>query len=145
MANQDPFVLLKEDHQKVADLLDQILDTTERAEKTRKELFSEVKESLETHSQIEEAILYPMMENVEETRAYALEAEEEHAQVKTLLEELDSEDETTEEWTAKITVMKENIQHHVQEEENEIFPTVKAAFSEEQLEELATKINEMHP
>jgi hemerythrin superfamily protein len=137
MAQANPFTSLKEDHRKVAKLFEEILDTTERAEKTRKQLFAEIQTALEEHTTLEEAVLYPALEKVELTHDLTLEAEEEHKVAKTLLEELASEDETTEEWTAKMTVLKENIEHHVKEEEEELFPDAEKAMNEEDLAALA--------
>jgi hemerythrin-like domain-containing protein len=133
MSKSNPFEILKEDHREVAKLFREIEDTTERAEKTRDTLFAEIKTALELHSQIEETILYPALEKVEKTHDLTLESEEEHKVVKELLLQLDSEDATTEEWTAKLTVLIENVEHHVEEEENDLFPKAEQALSEEDL------------
>jgi iron-sulfur cluster repair protein YtfE (RIC family) len=110
------FTLLKDDHEKVAGILEKIDETTERATKGREELFTQLKSELDIHTRIEEEILYPTLEEYEETRAISLEAYEEHAVVKQLLEELSSQPKDDEQWTAKFTVLKENIEHHVEEE-----------------------------
>ena len=73
------FTLLKEDHEKVAGILEKIDGTTERATKGREELFAQLKNELDVHARIEEEILYPALEEYEETRAISLEAYEEHA------------------------------------------------------------------
>ena len=137
MPNPNPFVSLKEDHRKVEKIFEEILDTTERAEKTRKQLFAELKTALDMHTKLEETALYPALEAIEKTHDLTLEAVEEHNVAKTLLEELESGDETTEEWTAKMTVLKENIEHHVKEEEGELFPDAEKAMSEDELSALA--------
>ena len=84
------FTLLKADHEKVAGILDKIDETTERATKGREELFAQLKNELDVHARIEEEILYPVLEEYEETRAICFEAYEEHALVKQLLEDLAS-------------------------------------------------------
>src|SRR6478752_7317810 len=104
------FTLLKADHKKVAGILEKIDETTERATKGREEY--------------------------DETRAIALEAYEEHALVKQLLAELASAPKDNEEWTAKFTVLKENIEHHVEEEEGEMFTKARKVFSKDEIEKL---------
>src|SRR5689334_6334769 len=116
------FTLLKEDHQKVAGILEKLDDTTERGVKTREELFARLKSELEIHAEIEETIFYPELEKHDETRDITLEGIEEHRIVKELLAELDALAKDDEVWTAKMTVLKENVEHHVKEEEGEMFP-----------------------
>jgi hemerythrin-like domain-containing protein len=140
MATQNPFALLKQDHRAVEKLFSQVADTTERAEKTRTELFAEIKAALEEHTSLEEQFLYPVLEEAAPTHSLTLEAEEEHEVVKTLLEELAGMEPTDEQWTAKFTVMKENVEHHVEEEENELFPKAEKALSAEQLQEMEDNI-----
>jgi hemerythrin superfamily protein len=139
-ATMNPFELLKEDHKKVAGLLGQINETTERAEKTRNELFAKLYSELDAHSKMEEEILYPQLKQEEETREIANEAVEEHRVVKQLLKELDVAQKTTEQWTAKFTVLKENIEHHVEEEEGEMFQKIRKAFSKDQIDELGERL-----
>ena len=136
------FTLLKDDHEKVAGILEQIDKTTERATKGREELFTQLKSELEIHTRIEEEILYPTLEEYEETRAISLEAYEEHAVVKQLLEELSSQSKDDEQWTAKFTVLKENIEHHVEEEEGEMFKKARKVLSEDELEKLGDRLQE---
>jgi len=132
----NPFNLLKSDHEKVAGILESIDQTTERAAKGRDELFARLKEELDLHTKIEEEIFYPALEDSKETRDITLEAYEEHSLVKQLLSELEAAPKDTEEWTAKFTVLKENIEHHVEEEEGEMFPKARKALSEDEIETL---------
>src|SRR6266850_8401993 len=134
------FTLLKADHKKVADLLEQIDSTTERGIKTREDLFKRLKNELDVHTRIEETIFYPALEEEEETRDITLEAFEEHRLVKQLLSELESMDKGDEQWTAKFTVLKENIEHHVEEEEYEMFKKARKVLSEEDLENLGSRM-----
>ena len=134
------FELLKADHDKVGKLLDQIAETTERGVKTREELFTKVKTELDIHAQIEETIFYPALEEADETRDITLEAYEEHRLVKQLLSELESMSKDSEEWTAKFSVLKENVEHHVEEEEGELFPKAKKVLSKEDQETLGTRM-----
>lgn len=136
------FTLLKTDHEKVAGILASIEETTERAVKGRDELFTRLKEELDLHAKIEEEIFYPALEDSDETRDVTLEAYEEHRLVKQLLAELETEPKDTEEWTAKFTVLKENIEHHVEEEEGEMFKNARKVLSEEEIETLGNQLQE---
>lgn len=136
------FALLKEDHRKVAGMLDEIEETTERAIKGREELFTRLKQELDLHAMIEEDIFYPALEDTEEAREITLEAYEEHRLVKQLLAELASEPKDTEEWTAKFSVLKENIEHHVEEEEGELFTKARQALSEDEIEMLGEQLQD---
>ena len=136
------FNLLKSDHEKVAGILTSIEETTERAAKGREELFARLKQELDLHAKIEEEIFYPALEESEETREVTLEAYEEHRLVKQLLAELEVEPKDTEEWTAKFTVLKENIEHHVEEEEGEMFKQARKVLSEDEIETLGNRLQE---
>ena len=138
----DAFTLLKNDHKTVAGLMEKIDATTERALKGREELFTQLKSELEIHAEIEEKILYPVLEKADETHEISLEAYEEHKVVKRLLAELEAEPKDTEEWSAKFTVLKENVEHHVEEEEGEMFKKARKVLSEEEIEELGARLEE---
>jgi hemerythrin-like domain-containing protein len=136
------FTLLKQDHETVADLLEKIDQTTERGIKTREDLFTKLKTELDIHAKIEEEIFYPALEDQDETRDITLEAFEEHRLVKQLLGELESMSKDAEEWTAKFTVLKENIEHHVEEEEGEMFENARKVLSKEDQESLGTRMEQ---
>jgi hemerythrin superfamily protein len=131
------FAYLEEDHQLVAGLLEKLADTTENAIKTRADLFPQLKDALTLHALIEEKILYPALEEVKATHEITMEAFEEHHVVKLLLAELDAGGQQSEEWTAKLTVLKENVEHHVKEEEGDMFVKARKALNAEQQERLA--------
>jgi hemerythrin-like domain-containing protein len=134
------FTLLKSDHKKVAGILEKIDATTERGVKTREELFAQLKTELDVHTRIEETIFYPALKKADETRDITLEAFEEHRLVKQLLGELDSLGKGQEEWTAKFTVLKESIEHHVEEEEGEMFTKARKVLREEDADALGTQM-----
>jgi len=134
------FALLKADHKKVARILEKLDSTTERGIKTRGELFTQLKTELDVHARIEETIFYPALEKADETREITLEAFEEHRLVKQLLAELESLGKDEEQWTAKFTVLKENVEHHVKEEEGEMFTKARKVLSEEDAETLGTRM-----
>jgi hemerythrin superfamily protein len=114
----DAFELLRKDHKKVAQLFKEIEAASGQS---KKPIFSRLKSELDVHAHIEEKIFYPALENKEEARDITLEAYEEHKVVKDLLAELASGNAPEDEWDAKLTVLKENVEHHVEEEEGELF------------------------
>jgi hypothetical protein len=138
----DPFQLLKKDHKKVSDLLKRLDNTEESDASTREELFAQVKNELEIHTQIEETIFYPALKEEEETKEITLEAYEEHNAVKTLLQELEETEKDDETWGAKLSVLKENVEHHVEEEEGEMFKKAKKALDKDELQALGDRMNE---
>ena len=134
------FTLLKADHKKVAAIFEKLEPTTERGVKTREELFANLKEELEVHTRIEEKYLYPVLEKADPTHDITLEAFEEHAVVKRLLAELDALTKSDESWGAKLKVLQENVEHHVEEEEGEMFKKAQKVLSEEELEALGARM-----
>jgi hemerythrin HHE cation binding domain-containing protein len=138
----DPFQLLKKDHKKVSDLLKRLDNTEESDTSTREELFEQVKNELELHTQIEETIFYPALKENDQTKEITLEAYEEHNAVKTLLQELEETEKDDETWGAKLTVLKENVEHHVEEEEGEMFSKAKKVLDKDERESLGDRMNE---
>lgn len=136
----DAFELLKQDHKTVSGILEKLDATTERGVKTREELFTQLKTELDIHAQIEEQILYPVLKEAKETEDITLEAYEEHAVVKRLLQELDALAKDDETWGAKLTVLKENVEHHVEEEEGEMFKDARKVLSAEQIEDIGARL-----
>ena len=136
----DAITLLKTDHEKVAGIFEQLEPTTERALKTREELFARLKQELDVHAHIEETIFYPVLKQEAETRAVTLEGVEEHHVIKTLLKELAAMQVDSEQWTAKLKVLQENVEHHVEEEETDMFKGAREVLSKEQLETLGARM-----
>lgn len=133
----DAFELLKTDHKKVAELFN-LLETA--SGKRKLDVFKRIKSELEVHTHIEETIFYPALEKPEETHDLTLEAYEEHNVVKTLLAELSGAESATDEWQAKAKVLRENVEHHVDEEENELFDKADDALSDEEIESLGERM-----
>jgi hypothetical protein len=129
----DAMSLLKEDHQKVKKILAELESTTERGVKTREELFTKVKRELVVHEAIEEEILYPALKEHPKTKDIALEAYEEHHVVDMVVAEIDGVAYDDAQWGAKFKVMKENLEHHIEEEEGEMFEHAKQVFDEDEL------------
>ncbi len=133
--------LLKTDHDKVDRLFQKVKATDE---KEHPALFEKIKEELEVHMHIEEKIFYPWIEeNSEgELKDLALEGVEEHRQAKMFMRELENLTDDSEKFDPKLKVLMEDIEHHVQEEEGQMFPKLEEKFSEQQLEELGKKMEQ---
>ena len=136
----DAIALLKADHDKVKKLLSDLETTTERGIKTRTELFATIKGELTVHEIIEEEIFYPELKAHPKAKDIVLEGYEEHHVVDLLMSELEAMDVDDERWGPKALVMKENIEHHIEEEEGEMFKTARSVFDAQELTDLGERM-----
>ncbi|HEY1233760.1 MAG TPA: hemerythrin domain-containing protein [Candidatus Binatia bacterium] len=134
----DALELLKQDHQAVKSLFDQI-DDTENA-KQRKKLFDQIDTELNIHAHIEETVFYPEMQKIDELKEMVEEALEEHQEVKTLLEQIEGLDPENEQFSASLEELMENVEHHVTEEEDEMFPKVREQCDQAMLDRLGDQL-----
>jgi hemerythrin-like domain-containing protein len=132
--------LLKRDHAAVKETLQELDKTTDRGVKTRQELFTKVKRELEVHEAIEEEIFYPALKKHPQAKEIVLEGFEEHHTVNGIVAELGAVPFDDETWAAKLTVMRENVEHHIDEEENEMFSKARQVLDEEDLAELGVRM-----
>jgi hemerythrin superfamily protein len=143
----DALTLLKQDHQKVKKLMGELEKTTERGVKTREELFTKLVNELTVHEKIEEQIFYPRVKEQATTKKVEemiAESYEEHHFVDTVKAELVDTPFDAEEWAAKFKVMKENVEHHAfEEEEEKLFPKVQKIFTKDELEAMGTEMEEL--
>ena len=132
--------LLKEDHDTVDKLFQKVKATQEESEMAQ--LFEQIKAELEVHTHIEETIFYPyLIENGdEELQDITKEGIEEHHQAKMFLREISNLSEGSEKLDPKLKVLMEDIEHHVQEEEGEMFKMCEEQFDEATLDELGTQM-----
>lgn len=131
------FQLLKADHEKVAALFDRLEAASGKAKIT---VFEQIKTELELHTHIEEKIFYPALEKPSKTHDLILEAYEEHDGVKKLLSQLSGKRTANDEWQAKAKVLRENVEHHVEEEENELFNKAGDVLNDEEFEALGQRM-----
>jgi hemerythrin-like domain-containing protein len=136
----DALTLLKDDHQKMRKLLTELESTTERGVKTREELYSTIKGELMVHEAIEEEIFYPALKEHPKAKDIVLEGYEEHHVVDVVMAELEGLPVDDESWGAKAKVMKENVEHHMEEEEGEMFSKARQVFDRQELEELGERM-----
>jgi len=142
LSKQDALALLKEDHQIVAGFFDRLQAEAKGAPQLREGLFAQLKYELETHATVEEKLFYPRLEKIKEVHDLVRESYQEHALVKQLLSELANMPMEDPDWNAKLSVLKENVQQHVEEEENELFKLARKELGEAQLEELGVRIEQ---
>lgn len=131
--------MLKSDHATLKRLLGDLEKTTERAVKERERLIGEIEREIKMHSQLEEEIFYPAyLAKAKKTDAEDLfyEATEEHHVVDMVLPSLKSANPKSHEFSARAKVLKELVEHHIEEEEGEMFTKARKLLSDPQLQEL---------
>jgi hemerythrin superfamily protein len=138
----DGIVLLKDDHKTVEKLFKEFEKTHETASSSAKRaLVDKIIKELVTHAYIEETIFYPAARSgAPDTTEHVLESVEEHHVVAWLLSELRTADPSDETFDAKVTVLIENVRHHVEEEEKDWFPEVRKALGRNRLVELGDQM-----
>ncbi len=142
----DAITLLKADHHAVENLLKQINELEESAHTRRRDLFRQIDKELTVHSKIEETIFYPALKKKassaddDNATQEVLEAYEEHANVKSMLQKLESTDAADATYNAKLQVLSDLVKHHVHEEEHVMFREANTLMNEAELEQLGIKL-----
>jgi len=133
--------LLMSDHRKVEDLFEQFDQEKDSDEGTRREIAQQICAELTIHAQVEEELFYPWLrEQLEDDDMEMVEeAQVEHNTAKDLIAQIEGATDIDEVYNAKVKVLSEYIKHHVQEEENEIFPEVRD--QQEELDELGQEMS----
>ena len=137
----DAIELLEAEHRRFEELLAKGEKTTERARTTRRELLKTLSDALNAHELMEEKVLYPALQSHPQARDIVLEGYEEHHVADLIVKELKEVATDDEAWGAKFKVLKENIEHHIEEEEGEMFRSARGIFSREELLELADRMH----
>jgi hemerythrin-like domain-containing protein len=133
--------MLRADHRSVEKLFKAFERTGTGANKTRRGLVDQMITELSVHAFIEEQVFYPAARSeVADAADEVLEAREEHHIVKWQLQELSDLDPSDERFSAKVTVLMENVRHHVREEEDEMFPLVRSQLPRKRLVELGAEL-----
>jgi hemerythrin superfamily protein len=142
----DAIVLLKQDHKTVEQLFRKFEQAGDDAFATKRGLVDSIIKELTTHAYIEETIFYPEARKaVPETEDHVLESVEEHHVVVWMLSELAKLEPDAENFDAKVTVLIENVRHHVEEEEQDWFPEVRKAMGRKRLQELGARMADAKP
>ncbi len=136
--NPDAVAFLESQHREVEALFKKLEDAGDDATKTKLSLFQEIAQKLGAHAQLEETILYPEGKPIDPDMT--LEAYEEHDVVKALIAKIEATDPSDETFMAKCTVLKEVVEHHVEEEEEAYFPELAKKLGKERMQELGAEL-----
>jgi hemerythrin superfamily protein len=134
--------LLEQQHREVEELFEEFEGAGERAMKNKERLCREISDALAIHAEIEEKLFYPESKQ-ENTEEVLRESVEEHLAMKRILADLLESSASDEQFEAKMTVLKEQVEHHVEEEEKDLFPKVRKSCSKEELEDLGERMQTM--
>ena len=142
MPKQDAIALLKADHAAVKKLFAQEQRATKQDDEKKQSIFDQIKDALTVHATIEEEIFYPAVKKAREehVKDEVREGYEEHQQIKNLLAQIASITPGDETWNMKVKVLKEDVEHHVKEEEGEMFPDARKFLGEKRLIALGAEL-----
>ncbi|HEY2538290.1 MAG TPA: hemerythrin domain-containing protein [Stellaceae bacterium] len=127
---------LKKDHDQVKEMMTRIEEMSPRATTSKVKLFEEMKSSLTAHLRAEEKVFYDAIKQEKSAHDSALEGYEEHHVADVLMREISRLSPSDERWTAKFTVLKESVAHHVEEEESEIWARAREVLDEARAQDL---------
>lgn len=138
----DVLSLIEADHRKV----EQLFEQAEKASgKQLYDSFGNLYTELNLHARAEELSIYPAMQEYKETKKFIEEAEAEHEQAEVLLEQMKQMKLDDPAFRNMLQELKAAVQHHVEEEENEVFPAVRKCMDEQQLMELGQEFQNVKP
>jgi hemerythrin superfamily protein len=141
MSDQDAIKLLTTDHNEVKGLFQEFEGLGEQAFKGKQNVVGRICRELTVHAQIEEQIFYPRVRRAgKEEKDEVLEGIEEHQLIKELVAELEGMSAEEESFDAKVKVLKEQVEHHVEEEEGQMFPHVRKAIQQDELVKLGGQL-----
>jgi hemerythrin-like domain-containing protein len=140
----DAVKLLEKDHRRFERLMEEGEETTVRARKRRKDVLSTLAAEIVAHERKEEKVLYPALKRHSEARDIVLEGYQEHHVADVLLGELKNMDPADERWGAKFKVLKESLEHHIEEEERHMFRTARSVLGRDRLEELGRRMETLN-
>ncbi len=135
----DILSLIEQDHRKVEQLF---ADIEKARDKKLYDCFNQIYQELVLHNRAEELVFYPSLREYEETEGFIEEAEEEHADAEALLEEIKQLEPKDPDFMDKIRELSDALQHHIQEEEQEVFAAVRQVMGEEELNALGEEFQE---
>ncbi|NJK88500.1 MAG: hemerythrin domain-containing protein [Myxococcales bacterium] len=136
------FQTLSMEHEQVSQLFEDVENTSGEDKELREELFEKIKVELLAHAKAEDAVFYPALAQHEKTKEIVGHALEEHEEVKQLLQELDGMSLGTQGFMQKLRKLKESVEHHVQEEEQKLFPKAQELLSKKESQALDEEYKE---
>ena len=135
--SMDALELIKQDHKRLKRLLE---DTLEAEGADRESRMDHLRTELVAHERMEEEVFYPRLRQEQKAREEVLEGYEEHHVADVLLDELLEVPAETDLWKAKVKVLKENVEHHMDEEETELFKKARSVLDRGELEQLGARM-----
>ncbi|WP_407441096.1 hemerythrin domain-containing protein [Rhodococcus sp. (in: high G+C Gram-positive bacteria)] len=139
----DALVILKNDHKEIRKLFRDFRSAGDNAVKTKSAIVDKIITALTVHTYIENEVLYPRVRDlVPELEDDVLESYEEHHVADVLISELAAMSPGDERFDAKTTVLIENVEHHIEEEEDEWFPQVRESLGRKTLQEIGAELLE---
>ena len=133
--------LIKNDHERLKQLFDEALEND--APEAREAALHAIRSELMAHERMEEEVFYPALRSAnQKAKEIVLEGYEEHHIIDVILDELMGVPEDADQWRAKLKVLRENLDHHMKEEEGEMFRRAQQALSQETLEEIGVKMQQ---
>ena len=130
--------LMHKDHKELKEMLERVGDTT--GAQGRERLLDKIRSELVAHERMEEEVFYPALKSHKNAKDIVLEGYEEHHVVDVILDELLDVPPDTDLWKAKMKVLKENIEHHIKEEEGEMFKKARSVFERDELNDLGERM-----
>jgi hypothetical protein len=134
----DALKLMTEDHEKLKKLLERAEHA--QAENNRENLLEKIRAELKPHERMEEEVFYPALKGHKNAEDIVLEGYQEHHVADLLFAELENTPVGSEVWKAKMKVLKEGLEHHIEEEEGEMFKKARAVFDKNELEALGEQM-----
>ncbi len=134
--------LLEQQHREVEELFEEFEGAGDGAVKTKERLCREISDALAIHAEIEEKLFYPESKQAN-TEELLRESVEEHLSMKRIVADLIESGPSDEQFEAKMKVLQEQVEHHVNEEEKELFPKVRKDLSKDELEDLGERMQTM--
>jgi hemerythrin-like domain-containing protein len=146
VVSTDAIVLLKQQHKEVKKLFRDFQAAGENAKDRKAALVQKMLEALTMHTYLENEVMYPEVRRLlPDLEKDVLESYEEHHVADVLCFELATMSPDDEHFDAKVTVLAENVTHHIDEEENDWFPKVRAGLGRKQLQEMGARMAELEP
>lgn len=138
----DALQMLKQDHDEIKQLMLQLAAKKDDKTSDKETVFTILTQKLALHEALEEDIFYPAMKQHPKTKELALEGYDEHEEVDQVMLELRGLDFMDAAYGDKVQTMKDKLEHHIQEEEEELFKHAREVFSEGELGELGSRMEE---
>ena len=137
------FELLKQDHQRVRDIFSQLGSTSRQDKRNRQDLFQELKRELVAHGHAEEKAFYPKLADKPPTHDIVEDGINEHHQIEQMIGRIETMSVETEEWRTAVGDLEKMVEHHVREEEDDMFARARSLLPEDQLDPIGDQVKKV--